>query len=274
MKKNDRIRLQMRLMRLIKRFSINGIVCNIENHADNTGRSYADAVETALKVVIDWADATAFAGRIAYFLEAGARGQGLAETNLGEIARDPARAAAHRYAGHAFVPKAGNPGVQAADLLAWQYHNFTKKRAEASVARLDLRALLRHPHSISDACGEVPRNSRTQSVEESRSRIETVFYLPRVPQSQTKGRSVLVIGKDSATISSDVSQVILACPNCWRAVCEYPLGNIQDIVFRCWCGTYVDTPAILAPFAARFSAETPLEAHLARMRARAPRQRF
>lgn len=248
LKKVDLIRMQMRLMRLIKRYSTNGVVCNISNNLDNAGSSYAEAVELALCTVMEWAEQTAFAGQIAYFLEAGAKGLGLVETIFGRISQDPARTAAHRYGGHAFKPKGGNPGVQAADLLAWQYHNYTKKRADAGVTRLDLRALLRHPHHISDKCGKPARDARLQSVEESQTRIETVYYLPTISEKEATQTTLLVAGSDFTFFESDWSPVVLACPNCWRAVCEMPLSHIQGIALKCWCGTYCYTPPLMAPF--------------------------
>lgn len=251
--KNERVRMQMRLMRLIKRFSINGFVCNINRQADNSGTSYNEAVRMTLNAVMNWANSTAFAGRIEYFLEAGATGQGLADASLKEIAADPVRASAHRYARHAFIPKVGNPGVQAADLLAWQYHNFTKKRAQASLARLDLRALFRHPHSVFDECGEPPRASSQQSVKMSRARIETVHYLPTVSEEQTKCGAVLLPSKDGAIASQADAltiDLVLACPNCLRALCELSKTNcIRDIYLKCWCGTYCATPSVLPPYA-------------------------
>lgn len=114
----NRTQLQMKFMRLIKSYSINGVVCNINNNIDNIGNSYAQCVDKAVSSVIKWADDTAYAGKIAYIFEAGATGHGLVEQRFSEIARCPSMAASHRYAGHGFVPKINNPGVQAADFLA------------------------------------------------------------------------------------------------------------------------------------------------------------
>jgi len=245
--KINRIKLQMQLMALIKRYAINGIVCNITNVPDNAGASYLEGVKGAVKVALDWADKAAYSGKIGYFFEAGASGQGLAEVHFGEIAKDPASSAAHRYAGHAFVPKLGNPGVQAADLLAWQYHNFTKKRATASLARLDMRALLRHPHHISDQCGDPPREPKIQSVRESRDRIETVHYLPKAKPGVKYAE--IHPEEDFTAFSGSSPGATLACPNCFRAVAENcPPKMFSDIVIRCWCGTRCLIPPMLPPF--------------------------
>lgn len=251
LKKRDHIRVQMQLMRLIKRYSINGIVCNIPNTKDNDGKSYLKAVEGAVGVALDWAGRVAFEGKIAYFLEAGAKGEGLVDSHFGQIAKDPAKASAHRYAGHAFLPKAGNPGVQAADLLAWQYHNYTKKRAKNDLARLDLRALLRHPHLIGDECGDPPRESKLQSASESRDRIETVYYLPI--DKENKAESVLVAGKDITMFTGATKGSILACSNCYRALAEdMSLNQFKNLAIQCWCGTKALIPDVMVPFVRRF----------------------
>lgn len=253
--KNRRISLQMRLMRLISGYSINGFVCNISNVPSNSGSSYGRAVEMVVGSLMDWADTTAFQGKIAYFLEAGASGQGLADANFRLLAQDPVRKGAQRYAGHAFVPKQGNPGVQAADLLAWQYHNFTKRRAKASVSRLDLRALFRHPHMVVDQCGEPPRKSNCQSVEQSRNRIQSVHYLPRVTEEEAHSGALFAPSLDAPPFiqeyAYDISSVF-ACPDCLRALCELHESNtVANLYFKCWCGTFCATPDRSSPFMPR-----------------------
>lgn len=246
----NRTRLQMQFMRLIKSHSINGIVCNIQNDKSNNGLSYLTGAKGAVRAVLDWADKTAYDGKIAYFFEAGATGQGLVEGEFQRIAKDPAISASHRYAGHGFLPKEGNPGVQAADFLAWQYHNFTKKRAKADLARLDMRALMRHPHLINDKCGEPPRRSRAQSCGESRGRLEYVHYLPAITPEEAKGLSVLVAGADGfgIMVQGDAAPTgVLACPNCWRSLIESHHNRVINMAFKCWCGTYSFKPAILPP---------------------------
>lgn len=185
--KNQRVRLQMRLMSVIKRYSINGIVCNILNKKENSGASYLEAVCRSLEIVAEWAENTTFEGKIAYFFEAGANGRHLVDARFGEIATDLGKRNRHRFAGHAFLPKDGNPGVQAADFLAWQYHNFTKKRKVLDLPRLDFRSLLRHPHSMVDDCGELPSDSTVRSIGESRRGLETVLYLPHGTTSRSTG---------------------------------------------------------------------------------------
>lgn len=249
MNRDDRNRLQTALMKLIKRFSVNGIVCNVHNSRDNAGQRYLNAVKAAARLIIEWADRTAYSGRIAYFLESGANGQNLTDGWFHEIAGAPGSVDYYRYAGHAFVPKVGNPGVQAADLLSWQYHNFTKKRVDNNLARLDLRALLRHPHAYSDACGEPPRESEVQSIDQSRRRIETVHYLPTITEETHAGEQIIAPVTDFTPIRSDGSTFVLACPGCLRAIWDgASKGTIKNIAIRCWCGTVCKLPAALPPY--------------------------
>ncbi len=53
------------------------------------------------------------------------------------------------YSGHGFVPKLGNPVVQAADLLAWQWLKDRKNAAEGRPRRKDLASLIAHRHAVS-----------------------------------------------------------------------------------------------------------------------------
>jgi hypothetical protein len=86
--KEARIRLQMKFMSLIKRYAINGIVCNIANIKNNSGTAYLSAVEGAVRLALEWADKASFDGKIGYFFEAGANGQSLVDARFQEIATD------------------------------------------------------------------------------------------------------------------------------------------------------------------------------------------
>lgn len=251
MDRNDTIRIAMKLMRLIKWFSINGVVCNVPNVPANSRAHYFDAAQRAARMVSEWAEATTSSEPIAYFFEAGADGWGLVDGWFKEISKAPDSRSKYRYAGHASVPKEGNPGVQAADLLAWQYHNFTKKRAAKDLARLDLRALLRHPHAVADECGEPPRKSEFQSIRASRQRMETVHYLPTVDKNELAQHTVIKTGGDFNVFNStEKPGLVLACPNCLRAVSEgFGPDQIRSIVIECWCGTFCLAPRQLPPYA-------------------------
>jgi hypothetical protein len=244
---DNRIRLQMQFMSLIKKYTVNGIVCNIRNNKDNRGQSYLDGVKGAVKQVLNWVDQVGFEGKIAYYFEAGATGQGLAESYFREIAEDSAECRSHFYAYHEFVKKDGGVCVQAADFLAWQYHNFTRKRSQQNLARLDMRALLRHPHLISDECGDPPRKSKTQSVVESKSRKEIIHYL-LVAEAGKQYAEMLPDADFTLFVGQDIG-VILACPNCFRAVAEDCAPKMfSDIVIHCWCKTRCLIPPLLPPY--------------------------
>ena len=58
---DERIRLQMKLMRLLKRFSVNGIVCNVPN--DGNENAYVLAAQKAVFAISEWAETTAYNGR-------------------------------------------------------------------------------------------------------------------------------------------------------------------------------------------------------------------
>lgn len=245
--KIDRTRLQMKLMQLVKRYAITGIVCNIPNMKDNSSQSYSEAAINAAGLAVDWANRTAYDGKIAYFFESGAEGQGLLDGHFREVANCPSKEGHYRYAGHAFIPKRDNPGVQAADLLAWQYHNFTKKRSEHGVSRLDLRALLRHPHIINDDCGQPPKEigvGEFQDIVSSRTKTETVIYLPRATKKQRRfGTSIHTSGKDTWMLAMKHSNTVLCCPTCYRAlILGMELRQIKRIVLKCPCGEHCWTP--------------------------------
>lgn len=250
----NRTKLQMQFMGLIKRYAINGIVCNIKNHRDNMGMSYYGAAKGAVNATLEWANRTSYKGEIFYFFEAGATGQGLLDREFKTIANDPAYISYYRYAGHAFLQKQNNAGIQAADFLAWQYHNYTKKRVKSDLPRLDLRSLLRHPHHIDDECGDLPREAQIQSVTESRLRIETVHYLPR-DTSDIPGTR-LICTADVPPIAGGIKGKILACPTCMRAIAEditphQILSRIiptNRFILRCYCGQDCVVPATLPPF--------------------------
>jgi hypothetical protein len=252
-------KMQMGLMHLIKRYSINGIVCNIKNRKSNSGGAYFEAARRAVNSAVKWADQTSYSGRIEYFLEAGAFGTGLLDCYFSESAANPASLLYGRYAGHAFIPKEGNPGVQAADLLAWQYQNYTKKRSTNDIARLDLRALLRHPHYIEDDCGALPRESKIQSVSAASKNIEVVYYLPKCDED--KNGLTLAASKDFTNLyflNGSNPRNVLACSNCLRALVggvsimeinSFIHGANDKLMIRCWCGTTCLIPKDMVPFA-------------------------
>lgn len=255
--KNDpitRSAIQTRLMRVLRRYSVNGIVINMENDTNRRGKSYFKACERAARTVITWANNTTYDGNIAYFFERGATGQGLLDEFFARL--DDSQRKDFRCVSHSFLEKAGNPTVQAADLLAWLYQNYTKRRKKRDLARLNLRYLLRTPHLIVDDLGEPPRKSRCESISASHLRFETVYYLPRGAHDPKGGN--LIAKADITIFSGQTKGSILACPVCKRAVCEdVALGDFwtpnnvtPTMQLLCYCGTWCSLPKVMVPLAA------------------------
>jgi len=90
-----------------------------------------------------WADVLQYNGPISYFFESGNRPeQAEAGRFMNMICEDPVAREKFRYHSHAFIPKEGNPPVQAADLLAWQSYTDRRHALEAKPRRADYVALL------------------------------------------------------------------------------------------------------------------------------------
>jgi hypothetical protein len=241
---NARIRLQMNLMRLIKEFSINGIVCNVKNEPDNSGKIYGSLVERCFRSVSLWADAASHDGKVEFFFESGAKGAGYANAYFERNRRDPNSPVFKRYGGHTFISKEGNAGIQAADFLAWQYQNFTKKRTSLDLPRLDTRALLRHPHLISDECGEAPVKSVLQNIEESRAYKEVVYYMPKATRQQIEHGSVLIPSTDFTLFQGESKRkVVMACSSCFRALTDrIEISQMRNVIIKCFCGQHSFLP--------------------------------
>jgi len=251
--RNARSAIQLELMRLIRRYAVNGIIANISNNKEDRKGSYLAAAEAAARAVISWSQRTAYDGKVAYFFEQGATGEGALKEFFSGL--DQEQRQEFLYQSHTFSEKADSPAVQAADLLAWQYHNFTKKRETKDLARLDLRYLLRTPHLIDDSEGDPPRESRCESIAESRVRRETIYYLPRKDRDPEGGNFVLLA--DVQMFSGKSKGSILACPACRRAVAEditlkdiwFPNNITKSMQVKCWCGTWCGFPKTAIPCA-------------------------
>lgn len=80
--------------------------------------------------------------KIIYFYEAGDKSQREANSIMRGIMLDEQQKKEHHYNGHAFVDKKGNPGIQAADLLAWQWYTDRRHQIENRPRRKDLESLM------------------------------------------------------------------------------------------------------------------------------------
>jgi len=153
--KSHRKEVVSRLIGVIKRRTILGLAATV---AANEYREilagnplypdpYVLTAHMILNGVRTWINKQAASTRrVAYFFEAGHRASQDADAMIKLLFMNPSLKEQCRYAGHAFVPKLGNPMVQAADLLAWQWLKDRKNIAEGRKRRADLASLLIHPH--------------------------------------------------------------------------------------------------------------------------------
>lgn len=109
--------------------------------------------------------------RMAYFFESGHKSQSDANALMQMVFRIPHLK--ETYAGHAFIPKLGNPIVQAADLLAWQWAKDRKNTLEGRPRRKDLQSLLAHRHNVA----HVPPEILAALAENQEKAIQTFFRM-------------------------------------------------------------------------------------------------
>jgi hypothetical protein len=98
------------------------------NDPQITGSPYSFCAHACLTAVRSWADQTNYAGGIAYFFESGHRSQSEADGIMKRLFQQSQLKASHRYASHAFADKRNLRPLQAADLIAWQWHTDQKRR--------------------------------------------------------------------------------------------------------------------------------------------------
>lgn len=84
------------------------------------GSAYDFLARHVITGVAAWMDQAKFDGQMHYFFEAGAATESNASYCLMRMMSDPETARDAKYSGHSFVRKECSPGVQAADILAWQ----------------------------------------------------------------------------------------------------------------------------------------------------------
>ena len=101
-----------------------------------------------LQFISDWANAQSDDVGIAYTLEAGYIDEPRFNSTLKRIvAPSPENRDRYRYLSHQFDSKA-NPGIQVADIFAWQLY-VDSRRFDASQARRgDFKSLLQIPHVV------------------------------------------------------------------------------------------------------------------------------
>lgn len=157
--KRDRTQVAARMIGNIKRWTYRGIGMSL-----NVSQFYAlmppehPFIRTPYTLcfhamtggVQNWIKENKFPEKVAFFFEAGHASQSEANRLMQIIVSDSELRKNLHYAGHAFVPKEDSAGVQAADLLAWQFNRETRRQIENEPRppRKDFESLTAHPHNL------------------------------------------------------------------------------------------------------------------------------
>ncbi|HEV2627102.1 MAG TPA: DUF3800 domain-containing protein [Pseudolabrys sp.] len=157
MTKQHRLEIEMMMIGVIKRWSIQGIAATLD-HRDYEaaalpkkskyyGGPYTLLAHTIMVGVAEWIrhQTNAPVSSMAYFFESGHASQRESDAVMHRIFNQSR--GNYRYAGHAFVPKENTPAVQAADLLAWQWYTDRRHQKEGKRRRKDCTILLEHHHN-------------------------------------------------------------------------------------------------------------------------------
>lgn len=153
--KPQRIQVVSRLIGCIKQHTLYGfaVTLSVPDFQTIIGEGnpfypdpYVLAFHGVLSGISKFIRANPGVGRVAYFFEQGHAASRHADA-LMRVASAPQFESDYHYAGHLFVPKLGNPIVQAADLLAWQWLKDRRNQQEGRPRRKDLDSLLIHPHA-------------------------------------------------------------------------------------------------------------------------------
>jgi hypothetical protein len=144
--------VERKLIRLTRRTSAYGFAVTVNEDEynsigprhDRLGSAYSFCLRMCLVAVRSWIQEADFTGDIAYFFEAGHSHQAEASRIMDSIFAHPLPRSDYRYLSHTFADKTRARPLQAADLLAWQWHTDAKrKRSGIRVSRKDLQALIR-----------------------------------------------------------------------------------------------------------------------------------
>lgn len=149
--KEDRIEIEKRMIHLIKDHASFGVAVTVDPKefyevmpkSGHIGSAYTLCAHTCLAAVKSWADEIRFSGDISYFFESGHRSQSEANGIMNRLFSIPKLREAHRYGSHTFADKEKARLLQAADLLAWQWHSERKRKMiGARDSRKDFLALV------------------------------------------------------------------------------------------------------------------------------------
>lgn len=155
--KDLRIKVETAMIEIIKRHTSMGLAVTIDEAEYDrlmprgrvlTGSAYSFCAQIILGGVAHWIAGQPQVDEAAYFFEEGHDSQAETDWIMRTMFRNERAKQSMRYAGHGFVKKKGNPGVQAADLLAWQMFTDRKHTFGGRPRRRDLVSLLEHPHRV------------------------------------------------------------------------------------------------------------------------------
>jgi hypothetical protein len=157
MSKDDRLSSEKALIAHIRHRSMFGIATAVDyvRYKELFGRgrydhdAYTFCLTFCVTAIHKWAEASGYRGRFAYIFEAGHAAQSEANSVLNSI-----RASKYgsSYFSHTFLDKKDAPPLQAADMLAWQYAHYLKRRREGHEnKRKDFIALMRPRDQLLEA---------------------------------------------------------------------------------------------------------------------------
>lgn len=149
----QRIAVEKEMIALIREYSEYGFAVSVyERDYDSvippglkahTGSAYSFCVRQCLTLVKDWLNSSDFKGDVAYYFEAGHARQCEALSILNDIFNERILVNHYQHAAHVFADKRKFLPLQAADLLAWQWHTDKKHKMLRQPPRKDFAALLR-----------------------------------------------------------------------------------------------------------------------------------
>lgn len=158
--KPQRIEVSRRCHEAIKKYAVQGLVvttCRAEYDAimpknRYIGSAYTACVNTVLAGIDTWANNSPDVARISYVFEAGHDSASESNRIMTDLFRLQIAGPKRRNGGHAFLPKEGNPGLQAADILAWHACKDVRNKTEGRKRRKDFESLLELHHTVVHMC--------------------------------------------------------------------------------------------------------------------------
>ena len=153
------IEIEIRAIGIIKRRVEHGFAVTVDESKYNTvmrehdpdeliGDAYGHCFSLCFYAVSHWMDTRNVDGLIAYYFESGHASQSQSGQMMGRMFENQKMREKHRYLSYGFADKVHVRGLQAADLLAWQWATDYKRRLRSQRRRLDLNSLLERTHTV------------------------------------------------------------------------------------------------------------------------------